>query len=47
MATHVIFHEVDDVEHWLQSPNTLEQSASSPPTDTPGRQSSDAAGPML
>ena len=20
MATHVIFHEVDDVEHWLQSP---------------------------
>ncbi len=20
MATHLIFHEVDDVEHWLQSP---------------------------
>lgn len=24
MATHVIFHEVDDVEHWLQSPKREE-----------------------
>jgi len=24
MATHLIFHEVDDVEHWLQSPKREE-----------------------
>ena len=24
MATHVIFHEVDDVEHWLSSPKREE-----------------------
>lgn len=24
MATHVIFHEVDDVEHWLSSPQREE-----------------------
>lgn len=24
MATHLIFHEVDDVEHWLQSPRREE-----------------------
>jgi hypothetical protein len=24
MATHVIFHEVDDVEHWLRSPKREE-----------------------
>jgi hypothetical protein len=24
MATHVIFHEVDDVEHWLSSPTREE-----------------------
>ena len=24
MATHVVFHEVDDVEHWLASPNREE-----------------------
>jgi len=24
VATHLIFHEVDDVEHWLQSPKREE-----------------------
>jgi hypothetical protein len=24
MATHVIFHEVDDIEHWLRSPKREE-----------------------
>jgi hypothetical protein len=24
MATHLIFHEVDDVEHWLNSPKRAE-----------------------
>jgi hypothetical protein len=24
MATHIVFHEVDDVEHWLRSPKREE-----------------------